>query len=131
MTVAGFVYVGNVDVVTPSGPAVAMRFTFTSADIAAFTLYGPCSSHIQLNPQSAQQASALKGMTLDVLEFKGTVDGVVVDWTAVATATTTVPPADPIAGGAGTIAGPITITVTELSAPQLSVPAMTERQHAC
>jgi hypothetical protein len=131
MTVAGFAYVGNVDVVTPSGPAVAMRFTFTTADVAALSLYTPCTNHAQLNPQSTQHASALKGMTLDVLEFKGTVGGEAVDWTAVATDASTVPPAEPIAGGSGTIGGPISATITELSAPQLSVPGMTELRRSC
>ncbi len=131
MTVAGFTYVGNVAVTTPTGSALAMRFTMSSAAISDLSLYWPCAGGRQLLSSVATTASTPRGLTLDVLELRAVVGGQPVDWTAVATATTTVPPADPIPGGSGTIGGPIAASLTDLTAASFGLPGLQEQLRAC
>lgn len=131
MTVTGFTYVGNVTVTTPSGGAMAMRFTMSSAAIQGLSLYWPCVTGKQLLSSAPATASTPRGLTLDVLELRAMIGGQPVDWTAVATATTTVPPPDPIPSGSGTIGGPIVASLAGFNAPLLAVPGLQEQLHAC
>lgn len=131
MSVTGFTYAGNVAVTTPSGSALAMRFTMSSAAIAELELYWPCTSSLQVLSSVPATASTPHGLTLDVLELRAVIDGRPVDWTAVATATTTVPPAEPIPGGSGTIGGPIAASLTALTAASFGLPGLQERLRLC
>lgn len=108
-----------------------MRFTTSALTVTGLSVAGLCASHVQWAALTGSSATASRGLTLDVLEFRGKVSGAFVDWTASGTGTTAIPDAQPISGGAGTIAGPITITIAQLSAPLLNVTGLTTLAQIC
>jgi hypothetical protein len=125
MTVTGFAYAGNVSLVTKSGPVIAMELTMTSASIDSFSYATFCyPARLDWTAYTSSTASAPAGLTLYALEFAGVVNGAAVDWTPTGVVPATVPAAQPIPGGAGTISGPITATVVQVYAPQLDLPGM-------
>ncbi len=99
-----------------------MEFTATNASLAGVTFATPCVSGVSWSVATPAGAvsTAASGITLYATELKATLASGPVDWTPVATATSTVPEADPLSGGSGTLTAPV-ITLGALSAPALSL----------
>jgi hypothetical protein len=132
MTVTGFTYAGNVALTTAAGTLVAMEFTVTRAGLAGLVLSTPCRNNViwSIGTPAADVTTAASGMTLYATEFVGTTPSGPVDWTPVAGTNSTVPPIDPLSGGAGIIGSP-TITLAALSMPTLSMPNSSVAASAC
>jgi len=132
MTVAGFTYAGNVLLTTATGTELVMEFTGTRAEVTGLVLSTSCRHNLiwSIRTPGAAVAAASSGMTLYATEFVGTTPSGPVDWTSVAGTNSTVPPADPLSGGADIIASP-TITLAALSMPTLSMSNFSVTASAC